>query len=56
MSGFVGRVLDAEAALEGGLEDRLLQPRRVRRLGVEQSLHLGGGGEGVGEIVSRDVV
>jgi len=36
-----------EAALKGGLEDRLLQPRRVRRFGVEQRLCVGGGREGV---------
>jgi hypothetical protein len=48
MRGFVGRVLEAEAALEGRLEDRLPQPRRVRRLGVEQRLRVGGG-EGVGD-------
>ena len=47
--GFVGRVLRDEAALEGGLEDRLSQPRRVCGLGVEQGLRVGGGGEGLGD-------
>jgi hypothetical protein len=46
--GFIGGVLRDEPALEGGLEDRLFQPRGVS-LGVGQGLRVGGRGQGIGD-------
>ena len=49
LAGSSAEFLRDEAAFEGGFEDGLTQPRRVRRLGVELLHRVVRGGEGFGD-------